>query len=219
MFSQGSRTLNKSSYSPYKTGGPAVGSPRFSHSHGRRATLGSRAAPGIENTQHLPSPDFSPRLRSGGVGRGGYATFPAIPPAVTPNNLFGRATAFFGVRELAPAFPTADLSAVDDSPHSESPFRRAMVRSPRQLSKLENDNVRQPPSTTQRVEVFYIQFHWLTIAGQKSPAGPSFSEQDDSREQPGCIARVRFIFAVAEGEGNRVIGLQRDLVCIFCSRT
>ena len=89
------------------------------------------------------SPDFSPRLRNGGVGRGRYAAFLAIPPAVTPNNLYGRATAIFVVRELAPAFPTADLSAVDDSPrrvaasksgdespHSESPFRRAMVRSP-----------------------------------------------------------------------------------------
>jgi len=64
---------------------------------------------------------------------------------------------------------------------------------------------------TQRVEVFYIQFHWLTIAGQKSPAGASFSEQDDSREQPGCVARVRFILAVADGEGNSVVGLQRDL--------
>ena len=91
----------------------------------------------------VSSPDFSPRLRNGGVRRGRYAAFLAIPPAVTPNNLYGRATAIFGVRELAPAFPTADLSAVDDSPrrvaasksgdespHSESPFRRAMVRSP-----------------------------------------------------------------------------------------
>ena len=48
----------------------------------------------------------------------------------------------------------------------------------------------------------YVQFHWLMIAGQES----------DSREEPGCIAKVRFILAVADGEGNCVVGLQCDLV-------
>src|ERR1039458_4459349 len=108
-----------------------------------RTALSVATASGRIQPIALPSPDFSPRLRNGGVRRGPYAAFLAIPPAVTPSNLYGRATAIFGVRELAPAFPTADLSAVDDSPrrvaasksgdespHSESPFRRAMVRSP-----------------------------------------------------------------------------------------
>jgi len=59
----------------------------------------------------------------------------SLPTLFTADNLSGRAMASFGVRELAPAFSTADLSAVgysprqvaasksgDESPHSERPL-------------------------------------------------------------------------------------------------
>ena len=79
-----------------------------------------------------PNPDFSPGL--GTVGRSTAIILPPgdVPPPAQRQQFVRRGLARFGVRELAPAFSTADSSAVgsprrvaasksgDESPHSKN---------------------------------------------------------------------------------------------------